>query len=89
MWISGHEQDSETFVELYILSHLRPSSSHRESESKPPEMTLERAVSLLTQENEETLILAASHIQNQCFKSADAKKMVHLIMCSVWDQWQY
>lgn len=38
-------------------------------------MTLERAVNLLTQDNEETLISAASHIQNQCFKSADAKKM--------------
>ncbi|XP_042367292.1 plakophilin-2 isoform X2 [Plectropomus leopardus] len=49
------------------------------SESKPPEMTLERAVNLLTQDNEETLICAASHIQNQCFKSADAKKMVYYL----------
>ncbi|XP_071358648.1 plakophilin-2 [Trachinotus anak] len=49
------------------------------SESKPPEMTLERAVNLLTQNNEETLICAASHIQNQCFKSADAKKMVYYL----------
>lgn len=50
--------------------------SHRKLENKPPEMTLERAVNLLTQDNEDTLISAASHIQNQCFKSADAKKMV-------------
>lgn len=49
------------------------------SESKPPEMTLERAVNLLTQDNEETLISAASFIQNQCFLSADAKKMVYYL----------
>ncbi|XP_074481371.1 plakophilin-2 [Sebastes fasciatus] len=48
-------------------------------ENKPPEMTLERAVNLLTQDNEDTLISAASHIQNQCFKSADAKKMVYYL----------
>ncbi|XP_029902244.1 plakophilin-2 [Myripristis murdjan] len=45
-------------------------------ESKAPELTLERAVNLLTQDNEDTLICAASLIQNQCFNSADAKKMV-------------
>lgn len=60
--------------------------SYRKSENKPPEMTLERAVNLLTLDNEETLICAASHIQNQCFKSDDAKKMVCLILCPVWDQ---
>lgn len=49
------------------------------SESKPPEMTLERAVNLLTQDNEETLISAASFIQNQCFLSADAKRMVYYL----------
>ncbi|KAG7222181.1 hypothetical protein INR49_016579 [Caranx melampygus] len=49
------------------------------SENKPPEMTLERAVNLLTQDDEEMLICAASHIQNQCFKSADAKKMVYYL----------
>ncbi|XP_038594979.1 plakophilin-2 [Micropterus salmoides] len=49
------------------------------SEKKPPEMTLERAVNLLTQDNDETLICAASHIQSQCFKSADAKKMVYCL----------
>ncbi|XP_062239171.1 plakophilin-2 [Platichthys flesus] len=49
------------------------------SENKPPEMTLDKAVGLLTQENEETLIYAASHIQNQCFKSAEAKKMVYFL----------
>lgn len=49
------------------------------SENKPPEMTIERAVNLLTQDNEDMLICAASHIQNQCFKSADAKKMVYYL----------
>ncbi|XP_070848340.1 plakophilin-2 [Chaetodon trifascialis] len=46
------------------------------SENKPPEMTIERAVNLLTQDDEETLVCAASYIQNQCFRSADAKKIV-------------
>ncbi|XP_034019407.1 LOW QUALITY PROTEIN: plakophilin-2 [Thalassophryne amazonica] len=46
------------------------------AENKIPEMTIERAVNLLTQDNEETLICAANYLQNQCFKSADAKKMV-------------
>ncbi|XP_039996726.1 plakophilin-2 isoform X2 [Xiphias gladius] len=49
------------------------------AENKPPEMTLERAVNLLTQDNEETLICAASYIQNQCFKSDYAKKMVYYL----------
>ncbi|XP_035002759.1 plakophilin-2 [Hippoglossus stenolepis] len=49
------------------------------SENKPPEMTLDKAVGLLTQDDEETLIYAASHIQNQCFKSANAKKMVYYL----------
>ncbi|XP_029969528.1 plakophilin-2 [Salarias fasciatus] len=49
------------------------------SENKPPEMTLEKAVSLLTQDNEETLTSAASYIQNQCFLSAEAKKMVYYL----------
>lgn len=49
---------------------------HRKSDNKVPEMTLERAVNLLTQDNEETLVCAAGHIQNQCFKSIEAKKMV-------------
>lgn len=76
MYDSGHKQPSEPRVDC-TFSHLWPSSfsSHRKQENKPPEMTLERAVNLLTQDNEETLICAASHIQNQCFKSADAKKM--------------
>ncbi|KAK6314664.1 hypothetical protein J4Q44_G00141930 [Coregonus suidteri] len=45
-------------------------------ESKVPELTLERAVNLLGQENEEMQITAASFIQNQCFNSADTRKMV-------------
>lgn len=49
------------------------------SENKTPEMTIERAVNLLSQDNEETLVCAASFIQNQCFKSADAKKMVYYL----------
>ncbi|XP_077401343.1 plakophilin-2 [Vanacampus margaritifer] len=46
---------------------------------KPPEMTLEKAVNLLTQQNEDTLISAAAHIQSQCYKSADARKMVYFL----------
>uniref|UniRef100_A0A3B4B5V7 Uncharacterized protein n=1 Tax=Periophthalmus magnuspinnatus TaxID=409849 RepID=A0A3B4B5V7_9GOBI len=44
---------------------------YRKSENRAPEMTIERAVSLLSQDNEETLLCAVSFIQNQCFKSAD------------------
>ncbi|XP_053169756.1 plakophilin-2 [Scomber japonicus] len=46
------------------------------SENKPPEMTLERAVNLLSQDDEDMLISAASYIQSQSFRSADAKKTV-------------
>lgn len=49
---------------------------HRKPENKVPELTLERAVNLLGQDNEEIQITAASFIQNQCFNSSDAKKMV-------------
>ncbi|XP_036976898.1 plakophilin-2 [Acanthopagrus latus] len=50
------------------------------SVNKPPEMTLERAVNVLTEENnEETLIYAASLIQSQCFKSVDAKRIVYYL----------
>uniref|UniRef100_A0A6Q2YGU3 Plakophilin 2 n=1 Tax=Esox lucius TaxID=8010 RepID=A0A6Q2YGU3_ESOLU len=53
----------------FELTSLKP-------ESKVPELTLERAVSLLGQENEDLQITAARFIQNQSFSSADAKKMV-------------
>ncbi|XP_044041402.1 plakophilin-2 [Siniperca chuatsi] len=66
-------------VQLPIQQMLTPNVMTLKSENKPPEMTLERAVNLLTQDNEETLICAASHIQNQCFRSADAKKMVYYL----------
>ncbi|XP_026216905.1 plakophilin-2 [Anabas testudineus] len=46
------------------------------SENKAPEMTVERAVSLLSQDDEEMLIGAVSYIQNECHRSADAQKMV-------------
>uniref|UniRef100_A0A673C214 Plakophilin 2 n=1 Tax=Sphaeramia orbicularis TaxID=375764 RepID=A0A673C214_9TELE len=79
--------DSVTSMELQaskLLSNLLICVSvavflHRKSENKPPEMTLERAVSLLSQDNEDMLITALSYIQNQCFKSADAKKMVYYL----------
>uniref|UniRef100_UPI0037E962C8 plakophilin-2 n=1 Tax=Semicossyphus pulcher TaxID=241346 RepID=UPI0037E962C8 len=48
-------------------------------ENKPPEMTIERALKMLEEENEETQICAASYIQNQCFKSTEAKKMVNYL----------
>lgn len=41
-------------------------------------MTMERAVNLLSQDSEETLVSAATYIQNQCLKSDDARKMVRL-----------
>lgn len=66
-------------VELPIQPIQTQNVMTLKSENKNPEMTLERAVNLLTQENEDTLISAASHIQNQCFKSADAKKMVYYL----------
>ncbi|KAF3859605.1 hypothetical protein F7725_022004, partial [Dissostichus mawsoni] len=53
---------------------------HTQTSERPPEMTLQRAVNLLSQEdNEEKLISAAGHIQNQCFKSAEARKMVYYL----------
>ncbi|XP_067438017.1 plakophilin-2 [Thunnus thynnus] len=62
---------------------IQPIQAHNvmtlKSENNPPEMTLERAVNLLTQDDEETLISAASYIQSQSFKSADAKKMVYYL----------
>ncbi|XP_076010116.1 plakophilin-2 isoform X2 [Genypterus blacodes] len=63
-------------VDLPIQRVQANSTMALKPENKAPEMTLERAVNLLSQDNEETLICAASFIQNQCFKSADAKKMV-------------
>ncbi|XP_063316653.1 plakophilin-2 [Pelmatolapia mariae] len=49
------------------------------SVSKTPVMTMEKAVQLLTQNEEETLIFATSFIQNQCFKSAIARgKICHV-----------
>lgn len=61
---------------LAVSSHFVDISSHRKSENRPPEMTVERAVSLLGSEDEDTLLCAAGHLQTQCFRSADAKKSV-------------
>ncbi|XP_028426517.1 plakophilin-2 [Perca flavescens] len=69
----------QTEVELPIQQMYAENIITMKSENKPPEMTLERAVNLLTQDNEEMLICAASHIQNQCFKSDNAKKMVYYL----------
>ncbi|XP_058481203.1 plakophilin-2 [Solea solea] len=66
-------------LELPFQQIQRQNVANLKSENKLPEMTLERAVSLLTQEDEETLLHAASHIQNQCFKSTEAKKMVYYL----------
>lgn len=49
------------------------------SGSKTQMMTVEKAVQLLTQNEEEKLIFATSFIQNQCFKSAIARGKVCLI----------
>lgn len=49
------------------------------SVSKTPTMTMEKAVQLLTQNEEEKLICATSFIQNECFKNAIARGKVCLI----------
>ncbi|KAJ8381303.1 hypothetical protein SKAU_G00020810 [Synaphobranchus kaupii] len=46
------------------------------SEGQVTELTLEKAMTLLSQENMEMQIFAAQYIQHQCFGSADARKMV-------------
>ncbi|XP_019202838.1 plakophilin-2 isoform X1 [Oreochromis niloticus] len=46
------------------------------SVSKTPMMTVEKAVQLLTQNEEQTLIYATTFIQNQCFKSAVARHKI-------------
>lgn len=61
---------------LAVWSHLIGVPSHRKWESKPSEMTVERAVSLLSIGDEDALLSAAGHIQTRCFKSADAKRNV-------------
>ncbi|KAM9334481.1 plakophilin-2 [Symphorus nematophorus] len=66
-------------VELPIQAVQAQNVMTLRSENKPPEMTIERAVNLLNQDNEETLICAASHIQNQCLKSTDAKRIVYYL----------
>ncbi|XP_054480645.1 plakophilin-2 [Anoplopoma fimbria] len=69
----------QTEVELPIQQIHAQNVRTLQSGEKRPEMTLERAVNLLTHDNEDTLISAASHVQNQCHKSADAKKMVYYL----------
>ncbi|XP_017270243.1 plakophilin-2 [Kryptolebias marmoratus] len=54
----------------------KPSPAAQEGRSKPPEMTLERAVNLLTGTDEETLMNAANWIQNQCLQGDKAKRTV-------------
>lgn len=44
---------------------------------------MERAVNLLSQDSEETLVSAARYIQNQCLQSNDARKMVRLLFEAV------
>ncbi|XP_054608664.1 plakophilin-2 isoform X2 [Dunckerocampus dactyliophorus] len=66
-------------VEVDAPAALQQIPTNSISAMKPPEMTLERAVNLLTQQNEDTLIGAAAHIQSQCLKSADARRMVYYL----------
>ncbi|TKS90877.1 Plakophilin-2 [Collichthys lucidus] len=66
-------------VDLPIQQIQAENVTTLKSENKPAEMTMERAVNLLNQDNEETLICAASHIQNQCFRNTDAKKIVYYL----------
>lgn len=57
--------------------------SCRKPVNQPLEMTLERAVSLLSQENEDTLISAASFIRDECYGHDDVKKRVCLLVFTV------
>lgn len=59
-----------------VWGHSIGVPSHRKWESKPSEMTVERAVSLLSIADEDALLHAAGHIQTRCFRSTDAKKKV-------------
>lgn len=62
-----------------VLSNRR--LPDRKSPDRPPELTMEKAVNLLSQDNEEeTLVSAARYIQNQCLRSDDAKKIVRLCL---------
>ncbi|XP_064198351.1 plakophilin-2 [Anguilla rostrata] len=46
------------------------------SEGQATELTLEKAMALLNQENTDLQVSAAQYIQHQCFGSADARRMV-------------
>ncbi|XP_063072951.1 plakophilin-2 isoform X2 [Engraulis encrasicolus] len=52
------------------------SGTESKAEGQGTAMTIERAVALLTQDNVDMQVSAASFLQHQCFNSADAKKMV-------------
>ncbi|XP_074554557.1 plakophilin-2 isoform X2 [Halichoeres trimaculatus] len=68
----GRQVEVETPIQQIQTQNVTTLKSGK----KPPEMTIEKAIKQLEEENEDTLISAASYIQNQCFKSAEAKKMV-------------
>ncbi|KAM8907787.1 plakophilin-2 isoform 1-T1 [Spinachia spinachia] len=70
------EVDTGRQMEVPVQWMRSPTVTPLQSEDRPAEMTLERAVNLLTQDDEDTLISAASNIQSQCLRSADGKKMV-------------
>ncbi|KAJ8268804.1 hypothetical protein COCON_G00114110 [Conger conger] len=55
---------------------VQGNSVQGKAEGHVTELTLEKAVALLTQENTETQITAAQFVQHQSFSSADARKMV-------------
>lgn len=57
--------------------------SCRKPVNQPAEMTLERAVSLLSHDNEDTLLSAAGHIRDECFGRDDVKKRVCLLVSNV------
>ncbi|XP_037551637.1 plakophilin-2 [Nematolebias whitei] len=71
------EMDTGRPVAKQLGAQQKQNPSRRESKNKPPAMTLERAVSLLTTNDEETLIDAVNSIQSLCFQGEDAKKTVY------------
>ncbi|XP_029681183.1 plakophilin-2 [Takifugu rubripes] len=76
----GVETDGWTPLEEPSVHQLHTQEvPPRKSENKLPEMTVERAVSLLSNGDEDTLLRAAGHIQTCCFRSADTKKTVYFL----------
>ncbi|KAJ8261631.1 hypothetical protein GJAV_G00156500 [Gymnothorax javanicus] len=65
----------QTQAQRQLFSAGRPSTRGK-SEGQLSELTLEKAMTLLNQEDMDLRISAAQYIQHQCFASPEARKMV-------------